>query len=345
MSSASHRAPQPAIPTSNLAELDDEMCNIAGPSFGHYDTPRSNSVKAKSQSLSRVMQPVPKPRQKLPPKAATVDVLEDDNGDDFKHQSYSSQYSTINQDYINPTTLVGTTNPEKYITASSHGNYYQNIGYNIASEQHYISSESSGRHESAAGELVIQPGGRADAYARTSFVPYPENNGAAAMTFNHQYGHSRFLPPASAEIRYPPTLQSCSLPPEQEEHQYDSLRYISHNELNPQQLPSQHAETSRNTSPPSPSTSSSLPKRAPGKLAHLIDDVREQLPQASEELCVQYLTKNKGNIELTLQDLKVHILMDMGLDKADMDSCRKALGHCQWKLDRAAEWLIEQSFS
>ena len=64
MSSASHRAPQPAIPTSNLVELDDEMRKIAGPSLGHYDTPRSNSVKAKSQSLSRVMQPVPKPRQR-----------------------------------------------------------------------------------------------------------------------------------------------------------------------------------------------------------------------------------------------------------------------------------------
>ena len=344
MSSGSYRVPQPTFPTGNLIELDDEMHDIARPSSGHYDSPRSYSTKAKSQSLSRIAHPVPKPRQKLP-KAATIDALEDDSRDDFKHLSYSSQYSTINQDFVNPTTLVGTTNPEKYITSSSHGNYYQNIGFNTANELYCINTDGTGRHESAAGELVIQAGGRADAYARTSFVPYPEKNGAAAMTFNHQYGHSRFLPPANAEIKYPPSLQPCPLPPEQEEHQYDSLRYISQNEINRQPLPSQHAESSHNTKPTPPLMSSSHPREAPGKFAHLIDDVKGQLPQASEELCVQYLTKNKGNIELTLQDLKVHILMDMGLEKADVDSCRKALSHCQWKLDRAAEWLIEQSFS
>ena len=90
-------------------------------------------------------------------------------------------------------------------------------------------------------------------------------------------------------------------------------------------------------------TSSPHVKRSFEEYAHLVDVVKIQLPQASEEHCMEYLTKNQGNVELTLQDLRVQILMDMNLPNTNMDSCRKALSHCQWKLDRAAEWLIEQN--
>ena len=352
--SASHHVPQPIIPTGDLIELEDEMHNFTASSrtfSGHYDSPRSRNMKVKSQSSSKIGHPVPKPRQKLPPKAASVDALEDN--DEYyarpKQPPISSQYSTINAaNFNNPAALVVTSHPDKYITSnrdsytSNRESYYENIGYEISGEQHYVNTEGT-RFDSTAGELVIQSGGRADAYARTSFVPYAENNGAAAMTSNHPHGHDQFLqprdplPPVNAEIRYPPPLQSCALPQEGEKHQYDILRYVPHNEIKSQPLPTRH-ESNHNSTPPS-----SPHIRAP-PYAHLIDDVKDQLPQASEELCVQYLTKNKGNIELTLQDLKVHILMDMGLENANMESCRKALSHCQWKLDRAAEWLIEQSF-
>ena len=76
-----------------------------------------------------------------------------------------------------------------------------------------------------------------------------------------------------------------------------------------------------------------------------LDDIKKDLPQADKEMCMKYLNKNNGNIEQTKQDLKVHILMEMNLENANMESCHKALGHCQWKLDRAAEWLIEQNRS
>ena len=328
---------------------------VPRPPSGHYDSPRSRSMKVKSQFSSRIGHPVPKPRHKLPPKAASVDTLEEDSKEDYsrpKQPHISSQYSTINAaDFNNPTALVVTSHPDKYIT-SNRENYYENIGYEISGEHHYVNTEGT-RFNSTAGELVVQAGGRADAYARTSFVPYTENNGAAAMTSNHSYGHDQFLqprdplPPANAEIRYPPPLvnrQSYTFPQEQEDHQYDTLRYVPHNDIKSQTLPTGHAESNHNSTP-SPLSSSYHTRVPPGKYAHLVDGVKEQLPQASIELCVQYLAKNKGNIELTLQDLKVRILMDMGLENADMDSCRKALSHCQWKLDRAAEWLIEQSFS
>ena len=344
--SASHHVPQPTVPTGDLIEFEDAPHT----SSGHYDSPRSRSMKVKSQSSSKIGHPVPKPRQKLPPKAASVDVLEDDSKENYsrsKQSSISSQYSTINAANFssNPAALVVTSNPDKYIT-SNRDSYYENIGYETTGEHHYVNTEGTRRFDSTAGELVIQAGGRADAYARTSFTPYAENNGAAAMTSNHPYGHGQFLqtrdppPPLSAEIRYPPPLVNRhTVPQEDGEHHYDTLRYVPHNELNTQTLPTQYAES--NNSLPLPS--SPLARAPP--YAHLIGDLKDQLPQASEELCVQYLTKNKGDIELTLQDLKVHVLMDMGLENANMESCRKALGHCQWKLDRAAEWLIEQSLS
>ena len=351
-SSGSHRVPQPIVPTGDLIEFEDDMQNITPSprtSSGHYDSPHSRSMKVKSQSASKIGHPVPKPRQKLPPKAASVDALEDDSKEKYsrsKQPPVSSQYSTINAaDFNSPATLVVTSQPDKYIT-SNRNSYYENIGYELSDEHHYVNTEGTRRFDSTAGELVIQAGGRADAYARTSFTPYTENNGAAAMTSNHSYGHGQFLqprdppPPVSGDIRYPPPLVNRhTLPQDEGEHHYNTLRYVPHNELNTQTLPTQHAESNNSTSLPS----SPLARAPP--YAHLVGDVKDQLPQASEELCVQYLTKNKGNIELTLQDLKVHILMDMGLENANMESCRKALGHCQWKLDRAAEWLIEQSLS
>lgn len=349
-SSASHRVPQPIVPTGDLIELEDEMQNItASPrtSSEHYDSPRSRSMKVKSQSSSKIGHPVPKPRQKLPPKAASVDALEDDSKENYMHSKQppiSSQYSTINAaDFNNPAALVVTGRPDKYIT-SNRDSYYENIGHD--GEHLYVNTEGTRRFNSTAGELVIQTGGRADAYARTSFTPYAENNGAAAMASNYSYGHGQFSQPrdpppsVNADIRYPPPLVNRHTSPHEDgEHHYDTLRYVPHNELSTQTLPTQHAEGNNSTSLPS----SPLVRAPP--YAHLIDDVKGQLPQASEELCAEYLTKNKGNIDLTLQDLKVHILMDMGLENANMESCRKALGHCQWKLDRAAEWLIEQSLS
>ena len=354
--------PQPTvIPTGNLIELEDEMHNISvSSSSPHYDTPRSHPTAAKSQSDLRMGHPVPKPRQKLPPHKAVVSGYghEGEIKENFQHPNQSvisSQYSQLDADFTNPTALVVTSHPDQYIN-SKRESFYENIGYQVSDEQHYLNTEGAGRYNDSTGELVIQAGRRASAFARTSYMPHgsePENNGAAAMTSNQPYGQNQFVQPrvmpppdnhTGNEIRYPPPLMnrlSYTLPAEQDDHNYDTLRYVPHNQMKSQTLPPQ-----RNLSPSPPPPAASLPYARPtGQYAHLIDRLKEELPQASEEICIRYLNENKGNVELTLQDLKVHILMDMGLDKADMESCRKALGHCQWKLDRAAEWLIEQSFS
>jgi len=340
-----------------LVELEDEIHNISESSSSrrrsYYDIPPNNTMNKKSTSSPRLEHPVPKPRRKVPPKAASIDVVE---GDKERHlhpnrSAIMSQYSCLNAEQTDPSTLVITRRPDQYINPDR---YYENIPYEP--NWHY----NTGRHDSP-GELVIQPGMRAEAYARTLYTPrgVPENSGAAVMPFNqfheqNQPPRNNTLPPihfpshpSSSEIRYPPPLvdrMSYVPPAAQEESTYDSLRYVSHDKLKTQEA-SSHAAQDDSHSNSTPSASSPRVRRPSGKYAHLIDEVQEKLPQASEELCIQYLTKNKGNVEQVIRDLKVHILMDMGLDNASMDNCRKALGHCQWKLDRAAEWLIEQSLS
>ena len=117
-SSASHHVPQP---TGDLIEF-------VRTSSGHYDSPCSRSMKVKSQYSSKIGHPVAKPRQKLPPKAASVDALEDDSKEKYsrsKQPPVSSQYSTINTaDFNNPATLVVTSQPGKYIT-SNRDSYYE----------------------------------------------------------------------------------------------------------------------------------------------------------------------------------------------------------------------------
>lgn len=353
-SCAPYLSPQPTIiPTGNLIELEDEMYNLAAsspPRPQNYDIPRSSTMKATSQSSSQLGYPIPKPRHKLSSKAASTDAHVDDGKVEYPHLDHpdiTSQYSQLNANFGDPTALVVTSHPDQYI---NHGTYYENLTYGTTSDWHTYGNKTALRHDST-GELVLQTGGRADAYARTSYIPrssnIAENSGAAAMTSDES---RNTLPPAAAstlssEIRYPPPMinrLSCRLPAEQEEHHYDALRYVSHDKVRSYTMPSNSRQDGHSDSTP---PSSPHVKRPTGQYAHLVDDVKGRLPQATDELCMQYLTKNKGDIDLTLQDMKVHILMDMGLENATIDSCRKALGHCQWKLDRAAEWLIEQSFS
>lgn len=352
--------PQPAgVPTDNLIELEEEMHNISASSssssrYSYYNVPRAN-MKEKSQSVPRLGYPVPKPRHKMLPKATTIDVLEDDAEHNLNsnNTAISSQYSCLNADLTDPSALVVTGRPDQYITQNRH---YKNIPKLRCSNDEGMGSLDS------PGELVIQAGRKADGYARTSYTLHglPENNGTAVMPSNQLHEQNQFMPqrnntfssahlpahPLSSEIRYPPPMvdRVSHISPPEQEHAYDILRYVSHSDLKAQ-VPPTHNVQDDSHSNSTPSVSSPHVRRSSGQYAHLIDEVQEKLPQASEELCIQYITKNKGNIELTVQDLKVHILLDMGLENASMENCRKALGHCQWKLDRAAEWLIEQNLS
>ena len=60
-------------------------------------------------------------------------------------------------------------------------------------------------------------------------------------------------------------------------------------------------------------------------------------------VCMEALKKHNYELKAAKEEIRVHMLMDMQIAYIDADDCRRALSHCQQKIDRAAAWLLEQS--
>ena len=69
----------------------------------------------------------------------------------------------------------------------------------------------------------------------------------------------------------------------------------------------------------------------------------KEFPDLNAMTCETSLTKHGGNLELAREEVKVRQLMGMSFPYIDEDDCRRALSHCQGKMERAAMWLMEQS--
>jgi len=339
----------PKKSTDAMVEIDDEMHNFSG-GQGHYDVPRTMSKSTSSPDVKH--HPKPKPRHKPPLRAATVD-----NDPPYANKAaIISQYSHLQSDSSDLSTLVvSPTHPDDYIATGHNGPNYQNLN-----NDQYECAEDwlGGKDKNGTGELVIQPSSRADAFAKTSFNPPPVHDHSAshAATFPARSHHiTTTSPPLSSDIRYPPPMiTEAPLQGISPGNEYDALRLEErrHTTLPPvtRQLVDRRNSDSpvimrRKTDHRRGSDTPPTTRKTAGPYDHLIASIRKTLPQASDAICVQYLNKNKGDMDRTLEDVKVHILMDMGLDNTNAEQCRKALSHCQWKLDRAAEWLIEQSIS
>ena len=55
------------------------------------------------------------------------------------------------------------------------------------------------------------------------------------------------------------------------------------------------------------------------------------------------LQQAHGDTDGAVNLLQVDMLMKMQFEYITSDDCRTALAHCQNKVDRAAEWLLEKS--
>ena len=60
-------------------------------------------------------------------------------------------------------------------------------------------------------------------------------------------------------------------------------------------------------------------------------------------VCMQALKKHNHELNAAKEEIRVHMLMEMQIAYIDAEDCRRALSHCQQKIDRAALWLLEQS--
>ena len=66
-----------------------------------------------------------------------------------------------------------------------------------------------------------------------------------------------------------------------------------------------------------------------------------EFQSCTPEACKQALKKHKYEVDVVRKEIRVHMLMEM--PHITTEDCRRALSHCQQKMDRAAAWLLEQS--
>ena len=52
---------------------------------------------------------------------------------------------------------------------------------------------------------------------------------------------------------------------------------------------------------------------------------------------------HSNDVDKAREAVQTQILLGMSIPHTDADDCRRALKHCQGKIDRAAAWLIERS--
>ena len=68
-----------------------------------------------------------------------------------------------------------------------------------------------------------------------------------------------------------------------------------------------------------------------------------EFPDTAPELCQRALETHGFNVSKAREEVQVQILLGMHVPNTNADDCRRALKHCQWKIDRAASWLVERS--
>lgn len=81
------------------------------------------------------------------------------------------------------------------------------------------------------------------------------------------------------------------------------------------------------------------------QLAKQIAFIQSQLSNVSPEDCAVVLQQTHGDTKRAITLLQVDMLMKMQFDYITPEDCHTALAHCQNKVDRAAEWLLEKSMT
>ena len=83
------------------------------------------------------------------------------------------------------------------------------------------------------------------------------------------------------------------------------------------------------------------PKASPRN--HFNHPLTAEFPDAEPELCRRALESHGYDIAKAREEIQVQILLGMNVPNTNADDCRRALKHCQNKIDRAACWLVERS--
>ena len=81
----------------------------------------------------------------------------------------------------------------------------------------------------------------------------------------------------------------------------------------------------------------------PEPVPHYESILLADFPDASQEMCQRALEMHSYNIMKAKEEVMIQLLLAMEIACVDATDCKRALSHCQWKLDRAAAWLLDQS--
>lgn len=79
------------------------------------------------------------------------------------------------------------------------------------------------------------------------------------------------------------------------------------------------------------------------KPTNMIDTLHLEFPDVTPGPLNTAVQNSQGNVEKAREEVKVYQLMGFGFPYIHEEDCRRALTHCQGKMDRAAAWLLEQS--
>jgi serine/threonine protein kinase len=83
--------------------------------------------------------------------------------------------------------------------------------------------------------------------------------------------------------------------------------------------------------------------KTPPPQPHIENTLAKEFPDAGVELCRRALESHSFDIEQAREEIQVQILLGMRMPQTDSSDCRRALKHCQGKIDRAASWLVERN--
>lgn len=75
---------------------------------------------------------------------------------------------------------------------------------------------------------------------------------------------------------------------------------------------------------------------------HFNHPLAAEFPDAEPELCQRALESHGYDIPKAREEIQVQILLGMNVPNTNAEDCRRALKHCQNKIDRAACWLVER---
>ena len=90
-------------------------------------------------------------------------------------------------------------------------------------------------------------------------------------------------------------------------------------------------------------TASEHPAYPTNHLTHFYNPLVEEFPDAAPELCCRALETHGHDLAKAREEIQIQILLGMKIPYTNADDCRRALRHCQSKIDRAASWLVERS--